>query len=168
MPSRLWKYFSRSSDKLTAPCNLCKQEFVYKDTTSNLLNHLNGQHPAAETSEPVRQTTLSLFVSSPKRSRSDNEKITQAITDMIISDFLPLSVVEGDGFRHLMNIVAPDYNVPCRKTIRSPIERIHDAEKVRLVDSLKTVDAASITTNTWTSNSTESYLTVTEHHIDAI
>ncbi|KAH3854310.1 hypothetical protein DPMN_096847 [Dreissena polymorpha] len=46
-PSRVWNYFTRSSDKSKATCNLCKQEFVYKSTTSNLQNHLDGQHPSA-------------------------------------------------------------------------------------------------------------------------
>ena len=164
MPSRVWKYFSRSNDKLTATCNLCKQEFIYKGTISNLLNHLNGQHPKPETSEPVKQTPLSLFISRHKRGRSDKQ-ITQAITNMIISNLLPLSVVEEDGFRHIMNIVAPDYNIPCQKTIRS--RRKTKTEKESLIDSMKTVDAASIKTNTSTSSLTESYLTVTEHHIDA-
>jgi len=45
-PSRVWNYFTRSADKSKATCNLCNQDFVFKNTTSNLLNHLNGKHPS--------------------------------------------------------------------------------------------------------------------------
>jgi hypothetical protein len=94
-PSRVWNYFTRSADKSKATCNLCNQDFVFKNTTSNLLNHLNGKHPSVLTSETVKQTTMNLFVNSPKKSKADNETITQTIADMIVSDYLPLSLVEG-------------------------------------------------------------------------
>ena len=38
-----WKYFTRSSHSKSATYDLCDQRFVYKGTTSNLLNHLNSQ-----------------------------------------------------------------------------------------------------------------------------
>ena len=64
-PSRVWSYFTRSSDKKQVTCNLCKQEFVYKGTTSNLLNHLNGQHPS--TTETTKQSSMNSFINTPKK-----------------------------------------------------------------------------------------------------
>ena len=63
-----------------------------------------------------------------------------------------------------MEIVAPDYKVLCRKTIHSRIVRRYDGEKEALTSKLGSVGTVSLTTDTWTSNSTESY--ITEHHID--
>ena len=86
---------------------------------------------------------------------------------MVVLDYIPLSIVEGDGFRNLMEIVAPDYTVPCRNMIRSRIVKRYDDEKISLTSELDSADSVSLTTDTWTSSATESYITVTEHHIDS-
>jgi hypothetical protein len=65
-----------------------------------------------------------------------------------------------------MFVVAPDYKVPIRNTIKSRIEKIYDDQKPVLVRNLEDVDSISLTTDTWTSNANKSYLTVAEHHID--
>lgn len=85
---------------------------------------------------------------------------------MIVKDYVPLSIVEGEGFRELMSIVAPSYTVPCRNTIRSRVQQRYANEKTALTSILEAVPSVAITTDTWTSNSTESCITVTEHHID--
>ena len=36
MPSRVWNYFTRSSDKAKATCDLCKKVFDYKGTRNSL------------------------------------------------------------------------------------------------------------------------------------
>lgn len=38
---------------------------------------------------------------------------------------LPLSFVEGKGFKKLMQYIEPEYTVPTRKTIRSRLEISH-------------------------------------------
>ncbi|XP_052221657.1 zinc finger BED domain-containing protein 4-like [Dreissena polymorpha] len=60
---------------------------------------------------------------------------------------------------------SPDYTVPCRKTVRTCIQRRYDVEREALMSQLESVPSVSITTDTWTSNSTESFITVTEHHM---
>ena len=82
---------------------------------------------------------------------------------MIVQDYLSISLV--DGFRNLMNILAPDYKVPSRNTIRSRICRIYEEQKIKLLSELSSVSSVSLTTDTWTSTATVSYITVTEHHI---
>ena len=86
---------------------------------------------------------------------------------MVVIDYIPLSIVEGEGFRNLMEIVAPDYTVPCRNTIRSRNVKRYDNEKIYLTTELVSADSVSLATDMWTSNATESYITVTEHHIDS-
>ena len=55
-------------------------------------------------------------------------------------------------------VIASDYQVPCRKTIRSRITRRYDTEKDTLTSVMEHVTSATLTTNTWTSNSTEGYI----------
>jgi hypothetical protein len=49
---------------------------------------------------------------------SQNEHITRAKVEMVVLDYMPLKLVEGKGFLNLMSILAPDYKVPSRKTIK--------------------------------------------------
>ena len=140
-----------------------------RKATSNQLNHFKSKHPASETaSDSMIQPSVSMFMSlcQRKMSSSESEKITCAIADMVVKDYVPLSVVDGQGFNKLMSTVAPEYKVPSLNTVRTRIIKRYDGEKEALINHLKSVSSAPITTDTWTSNSTESYITVTEHHIN--
>ncbi|WAQ95606.1 ZBED1-like protein [Mya arenaria] len=64
-----------------------------------------------------------------------------------------------------MQAACPDYKVPCRNTVRARITRKYEEQKSALFTDLDHVTSASITTDTWTSTATHSYITVTEHHI---
>jgi hypothetical protein len=62
------------------------------------------------------------FVNSPRSRRfssSQSELIINAIVDMIVLDYLPLCIVEGRGFTKLMKIIAPEFKIPSRNTIKS-------------------------------------------------
>lgn len=134
-------------------------------------SHLKSKHPAEGHASSGSETTtkqlpMTSFFGSPRKpANASAEVITQAIADMIISDYVPLSIVEAEGFRKLLGIVAPDYKIPCRNTVRTRIVKRYDEEKETLLSNLKDIEGAAITTDSWTSNSTESYMTVTEHHI---
>ena len=69
---------------------------------------------------------MAAFVQTPAIKKVNDELITKAIADMIVTDYVPLSIVEGEGFNRLMNIVAPGYKVPTRKTVRSRIQQRYD------------------------------------------
>ena len=119
--SNAWKYFKRSADDKTVKCTLCSSEMTYTGGTTNMLNHLRLKHPSEQKpSNNDKQFSMDSFVNSPKKlSSSQSEKITQAIADMIIKDYIPLSIVESESFVNLMQIVAPDYKVPSRNTVKS-------------------------------------------------
>ncbi|CAC5402662.1 unnamed protein product [Mytilus coruscus] len=132
-----------------------------------MINHIRLKHPAESPAEsPVKQFSIHSFINLPRKLNSDTkEKITLAIAEMVVKDYLPLSFVEGDGFFNLMNIVAPEYKVPTRNTIKSRIAKLYDEQKKRLISEISSAKSASLTTDTWTSTATESYIIVTEFHI---
>lgn len=69
---------------------------------------------------------------------------------------MPLQMVEGKGFKKLMSIVAPNYNIPSRNTIKSRIEKVYEDRKSALLGELDIVDTVALTTDTWMSNATKS------------
>ena len=99
--SKVWKYFKRTEDSKNVKCQLCEVNSSYTGGTTN-------------------------FVNSPwsrKFSGKETDDITRAIVDMVVFDNMPLQMVEGKKLlKKLMSIVAPNYNILSRNTIKSRIE----------------------------------------------
>ncbi|WAR07067.1 SON-like protein [Mya arenaria] len=77
----------------------------------------------------------------------------------------PFKVKEAGPIVMDIPAACPDYKVPCRNTVRARITRKYEEQKSALFTDLDHVTSASITTGTWTSTATHSYITVTKHHI---
>ena len=48
------------------------------------------------------------------------------ITDMIVVDMQPVSMVEDVGFNAPMAYLEPDYKMPCRKTVTARMEKLYN------------------------------------------
>jgi hypothetical protein len=81
-----------------------------------MLNHIRLKHSVQDESAPGtpdKQSSVISFLCSPRArhlSGKQTDEITNAIVNMIVLDYLPLSLVEGKGFLKLMSVVAPDYS----------------------------------------------------------
>lgn len=78
---------------------------------------------------------------------------------------LPLSFVQGKGFRALMQMVEPAYPIPSRRSITRRMDIHYEESKQRLLMKLATADKVAITTDCWTALTAESYMTITCHFI---
>ncbi|XP_052786338.1 E3 SUMO-protein ligase ZBED1-like [Mya arenaria] len=164
--SEVWTYFTRSVENKSVTCKLCSVRLSYMGTTTNLWNHVKAKHPSSQ-SESSKQQSMKRFTVSGLKHDLCSEEITKKVVNMVVTDYLPISIVESQGFRDLLAYVAPSYSVPRRTTIRSRIMARYDEERAALAERLESVPITSITTDTWTSNATDSYITVTEHHVTA-
>ena len=127
-------------------------------------SHLRAKHPAEGPS--TDQQSMASFVT--KQSKFDVRRAEQTmalISKMIAKDMLPISFVEGEGFRSLIEFVEPEFTVPLRKTITAKLEKLYDDNANELRTRLASVAKLSLTTDSWTALTTESYLTVTCHYI---
>ncbi|CAH1979230.1 unnamed protein product [Acanthoscelides obtectus] len=82
-------------------------------------------------------------------------------------DFQPFSIVEDFGFRKFVSALNPSYGLPNRKTITNTLlpakyEEVYNNTK----KELEGVDSVTLTTDCWTSSTTESFLAVTAHFLD--
>lgn len=143
----------------------------YRGSTSTMLTHLK-KHPPAATSEEdgpnaSRQTCMSKFLTAPRKcDRGHSEKTLSLIANMIAMDMLPVSCMEGKGFRPLMAYMEPEYTVPSQKSITSRLEKMHTHCAESICAALAQTDKVALTTDIWTSLAVESYVTVTCHYID--
>ena len=92
-------------------CKVCNSEYAYHRGTSNLRDHLMRAHPS-KLRPPEDQPCLNAYLSKTKCSDGCAKKITEHITDMVVRDLRPAAIVEGTGFKALINYIEPGYCVP--------------------------------------------------------
>eukprot|EP00112_Aurelia_sp_Birch-Aquarium-sp1_P012684 Seg2671.1 transcript_id=Seg2671.1/GoldUCD/mRNA.D3Y31 product="Zinc finger BED domain-containing protein 4" protein_id=Seg2671.1/GoldUCD/D3Y31 len=84
---------------------------------------------------------------------------------MVALDMMPVYMVEGKGFRNLIDFLEPEYKVPSHQTIMQQINKMYGEVKGIVEEGLSDVSDVAITTDAWTSLATESYATVTVNYI---
>ena len=171
--SAVWTFFSAPVEK-KVECKHCRKKSVYTGGTTVMREHLKRAHPllldAADESKSTSEqnTLLQHIVSIPvskSYTKATSKDITGMITDWLISDLRPLSVVSDCGFVDLMSRVAPGYVVPSRTHITKLVGEKHVVGLKDLSKRLQSVAACSLTTDAWTSKATQGYTTVTVHFL---
>lgn len=78
----------------------------------------------------------------------------------------PFQMVEYTGFKKLLSILAPNYSLPSRKTIKAMVEAKFKSEKEKAKEKVKKATAVALTMDMWTSINVDSYLAFTCHYVD--
>ena len=76
-----------------------------------------------------------------------------------------LSVVDGAGFKQLVNYLKPGYKIPSCTHVTSICCKKFLSLKEELLATLATVPCVAVTTDIWTNTSTQAYITVTAHYL---
>lgn len=80
-------------------------------------------------------------------------KITEALTHYIALDDQPLSMVENVGFRRLLSVLEPMYEIPSRRHITDTVlPKMYDFVKSHISNLLLDVSSISFTTDIWSSS----------------
>ncbi|KAK0142029.1 Zinc finger BED domain-containing protein 4 [Merluccius polli] len=165
--SAVWAHFQIvDHDNSKADCKLCSARVSRggKESTSfntsNLIKHLKTHHSAEYTqfanAKVTRQPTLTQVLQKREKMSRDNPralKITEGIAYFIALDDQPLSAVENIGFRHLLGILEPRYEISSRHYITDTmLPKVFDEVKKHVNDLLRDVSAFSFTTDIWSSS----------------
>uniref|UniRef100_A0A671L3S2 BED-type domain-containing protein n=1 Tax=Sinocyclocheilus anshuiensis TaxID=1608454 RepID=A0A671L3S2_9TELE len=166
--SKVWDYFELEGNGKVL-CKLCNVKLAYNNSTGAMRNHIQYRHVGVRLDlEASQSQQMSVTSFTTTRRRCDPvhaEKITELISEMISRDLLPLSFVEGEGFRKLMDFVEPEYRVPGRKMITSRLELVPQNMLANMKKTMEKTDYVAITTDCWTSLKTEAYMTIMCHFI---
>ncbi|XP_013885882.1 zinc finger BED domain-containing protein 1 [Austrofundulus limnaeus] len=161
-------------DKAHAVCKICNARVKYSGNTTNLRAHMARHHSdvqlaTANTTKRVESAQLKLTdVQTPKLPSSSARatKITESVIYFICKDMRPLSVVENEGFRNMMKTLEPRYSIPSRQHITDiALPKLYTEVKATVMESLNSAERVALTCDSWTSRATESYVTITAHHI---
>ena len=160
---RVWEFFQEpvvvlvgEKDVKRVPCKLCDQQRADGGGTKNLLSDLQAKHPEeyncctdhADDSSSKQTSLASIFRKcSPQRAAA----ITDRIVEFVARDLRPLSVVDGDGFKQLVNYLEPGYKVPSRTHVTSICRKKFVSTKEQLLATLATVKYVAVTMDIWTS-----------------
>lgn len=189
----VWQHFgfvkeSDIVDKKRVACKLCRTILKYSSNTTNLNDHLRRWHPSigTDTKSKTDKSKTSEKLSNPSSSSTNptstlatifpakisptsqrGKSITSAISQFIVRDLRPYSIVENIGFKNLIHVLEPKYTIPSRQHFSDKmIPQIYDDVKDKLKSEVKD-KFVSLTTDGWTSRATESYITITSCHIDS-
>ncbi|XP_014287375.2 E3 SUMO-protein ligase ZBED1 isoform X1 [Halyomorpha halys] len=103
----------------------------------------------------------------PVQNESDRS-VNDALMQLFIKDFHPISTVEDEGFRSFITALNPTCEIPSKKCISQkllPAMYEKCLENARTIS--KSITSACITTECWTSNNDESFLAITAHFLDS-
>ena len=157
---------SPSNDDPTARCN---SGSVAPGSSTEKSQSINPELVGANArksdfaNESMKQSPLSSFVVRPT-SVVRQKRLKKALLDMIVTDVQPFAVVKNQGFRHFLSSVNPSYKLPSRATIAQELLPTAYQKAVEEVKPLsKGAKSICLTTDSWTSVTTESYLAVTAH-----
>ena len=134
-------------------------------------DELKGKKTTSKSSCGAKsQVTLQESISKSKPFTFDHPqsiKIHRAIGEMVCVDSLPISIVDKPGFRCLLHTVEPRYT-PCSRTYLSEtlIPGMYDRVKARVSKLLDVMSYVSLTTDLWSSQAQDAYLSLTAHWID--
>ncbi|KAL4130708.1 hypothetical protein QTP88_008106 [Uroleucon formosanum] len=176
-PSKVWQFFKRTESNNSAKCLICDFELMTNGSTSPLWTHYNAWHKKEK--HTLKSTRKSIvpqkrlkrtYIKKTKKdkplNRERKEMITQSICEVITSDLLPFSFVENNGFKNLMNLIEPNYQIPCRKTISTRIEQLYENKVNDTKNKLERINGIALTTDGWSSLAIDSYITYTGHYFD--
>lgn len=114
----------------------------------------------------MQQTQMAVFMPYDKQSKRHKD-ITKAVTNFLAKDMMPLSTVENVGFRKMMSVIDPRYELPGRKYFsRTAIPALYGEVRDRVEEQLKSVSYFATTADLWSSRTSEPYLSLTVHFID--
>ena len=130
--SRVFTQFGEPQDMtpgsttLRVQCNHCSATVTASTkATSNLLVHLKRHHPnihkAIQNPEPVSQPAMSQFITTTpttpqkwKHTDPRQQIVSDLLVQFIMSNLLPLSIVESEEFHKFTEKLNPSYVIPSR------------------------------------------------------
>ncbi|XP_077080800.1 E3 SUMO-protein ligase ZBED1-like [Siphateles boraxobius] len=178
--AEVWNYFGFQSkegstdiDKNHVVCKLCLGKIKYSGNTTNLRAHIARHHSDTQLSEqqakrvdPSQLTLAQVQTQKLPTTSTRATKITQSVVYFICKDMRPLSVVENEGFRYMVQTMEPRYTIPSRQHITDiAVPNLYKEVKTNVLECLALAEKVALTCDAWTSRATESYVTITVHHI---
>lgn len=137
--------------------------------TSALKKHFNicKRNPHIFNKDAKQGTLQAVQGQAPATWRFDQDALRAAFAEMVVEDELPFALGEKSGFRKFMSKACPRFQVPSRRTSTRDIVCLYFQERAKLKKFFKdSCNRVCLTTDCWTLQQQDSYMTVTASFID--
>ena len=130
---------------------------------------LTKQHTRDTGFKSEQQPSIAAFASTPKKythKEPRQVRITDKVVNFVAGTLQPLSVVETEEYRDMMEVMDPRYIVPSRKHLSTKLipNKCEDLNKV-MCTALRRASSVSVTVDIWSSRQMRSFLGITAHYI---
>ncbi|XP_048474095.1 E3 SUMO-protein ligase ZBED1-like [Rhincodon typus] len=186
--SQTWDFFKKLNERCVE-CSLCRKQLCYHNSATSLREHLRRKHNLSEldlrqsqdegssSSESMGQelevkknkpVSISELVLHDAKACSEKreEVISNLILGMVFRDLQPISFVNNEGFKRLLGFLQPGYKIPSSVHLTASLRHKYAVAKLQLEHYLHSVPSLTLSTDTWTSQGKQTYLTVVGHFID--
>jgi hypothetical protein len=174
--SEMWKHFIKIKDDKnilkSAKCKYCHRIMkadAKANGTSSLKRHFNvcKRNPHKFNQDPTQGTLQAFQGEAISTWRFDQNELRAAFAEMVIEDEQPFCFGEKPGLRKFMAKACPRFQLPSRRTCTRDVVRCFFQEKAKLKKFFKdSCQRVCLTTDGWTSQQLDSYMTVTARFID--
>jgi hypothetical protein len=174
--SDVWNHFIKMKDDKGilrhAKCKYCQRKLKAESKgngTSALSRHLEicKSNPHKFIKDPKQGTLQATPGEGITTWRFDQDALREAFAEMIIEDELPFAFGEKSGFTKFMSKACPRFKLPSRRTCTRDTVRVYFHERAKLKKFFKdSCQRVSLTTDCWTSQQQDGYMTVTASFID--
>ncbi|XP_060796344.1 E3 SUMO-protein ligase ZBED1-like [Neoarius graeffei] len=187
--SAIWQYFGfEASDEHQKQvlCKTCHAKVATSGgNTTNLYRHLKVHHvnlheecmakkthetSSSSESTSAKQTITTSFASVTPYDRSSqrHKEITAAVTNYITKDMVPVNTVTKDSFKSLLRTMDKRYVLPsCTYFNQVAIPQLYAECKAKVAKELEDIEFYASTTDMWSSRTTEPYMSLTVHFVNA-
>ncbi|KAM9364064.1 uncharacterized protein KZ484_010350 [Pholidichthys leucotaenia] len=135
-------YDQSFTSPFTAKCRICSTELSYLNkSTSSMLRHYRASRHDNEVPDTPRID-----------SASRKQMLDEVLLNFMVKDCQPLSIVESEGFRELVQALQPSYVLPTRKTIKQMVAKKYEEERERVkkeVQQAVAITFGNISTSKW-------------------
>lgn len=142
--SSVWDIFIKVDDEVH--CTMCDTKLKYRSSTTSMMYHIKNKH-----NDTVPHDGMAL---------ATHAEVTELISRMIQKDMLPMTVVNGDGFRELLAYTVHNYKMPSAGDILRLVEGHFHEKAEELMAQLGKVEKVALTADCWTALPYQKYITV--------
>ena len=140
--------FARNGKK---ECMLCGKSFAASTSTASFWYHIRKKHNKATS---VRDTPF------------ENEKADDLLRHFVVSNGLPLRIVESEQFREFAAYLRPGYKTPTRKKLTTALlPEMRDELEAAMKEKMSSIKYHSLSLDSWTAQANQGYIAVTSHGI---
>jgi hypothetical protein len=137
-----------------------------EEPNSNTDSEMENETEVNRSSSEQKQVKVSEFAQPLYNKSHPRKKHDRLLVNMIATDMQPLSLVKNTGFQQFCRALNPSYTLPSVESItRDLLPTYYQQEKEKFSIQLGKAHYVALTTDAWTSRSTEGYMAVTVHFI---